>query len=236
MEFTIDLVAVMKIARSESDLAKQEIETLGPLIAYQRSTQRHDERLAQAADAQTLDCKAGCAWCCSFSVDLRPVEAFNILQRIEKTFNSIEKQRLRLEMTQNSAILSGLDDLQRMRQTIKCPFLTQNQCSIYEARPQTCRNYHATNSAGCQQSYEEPDNLEIPPDFAPGVYQAGGAHVEAFSKAMQIAGYDCNAYELNSAMLELMTDPDSAQRRFEAKLPVFLSTEGTEVIPELIDE
>jgi hypothetical protein len=236
MEFTIDLVTVMKIAREEGQLAKKEINDLGPLIAYQRSTQRHDERLAQAPDAQTLDCKAGCAWCCSFSVDLRPVEAFNILQRIENTFNNDEKQQLRSEMSANSAILSGLDDLQRMRQTIKCPFLVENQCSIYEARPQTCRNYHATNSAGCQQSYEEPNNLEIPPDFASGVYQAGGAHVEAFSKAMQTAGYDSAAYELNSAMLELMADPDSVRLRFDAKLPVFFSVEGTDVTPELIEE
>lgn len=235
MEFTIDLVTVFKIAREESALAKTEIDVLGPLAAYQRSTQRHDERLARAPDAQTLACNAGCAWCCSFSVDIRPVEAFNILQFMENSLNSDEKQQICSEMTVNSAILTGLDDLERMRQTLKCPFLIQNQCSIYEARPQTCRNYHATDSAGCKQSFLEPDNTNIPPDFAPGIYQAGGAHVEAFSKAMLAAGFDNAAYELSSAMLELMTDSESARLRFEAKLPVFLTTEGTDVIPELID-
>lgn len=235
MEFTIDLVTVLKIAREESTLAKTEIDALGPLAAYQRSVQRHDERLARAHDAQTLDCKAGCAWCCSFSVDIRPVEAFNILKYMKNSLSSDEKKQICSEMTANSAILSGLDDLERMRQTLKCPFLIQNQCSIYKARPQTCRNYHATDSAGCKQSFDEPDNTDIPPDFAPGVYQAGGAHVEAFSQALQDAGYDCAAYELSSAMLELMDDPETARLRFEGKLPVFLSTEGTEVTPELID-
>src|SRR5450631_2483730 len=66
--------------------------------------------------------------------------------------------------------------------------------------PQSCRNFHATNVAGCRQSYEEPENLDIDPDFAPGPYQAGGAHVEAVSTAMRDAGYDVNAYELNSSM------------------------------------
>jgi hypothetical protein len=56
------------------------------------------------------------------------------------------------------------------------------------------------SSISCRQSYEEPDNLDIDPDFAPGVYQAGGAHVEAVSTAMRDAGYDVNAYELNCAL------------------------------------
>jgi hypothetical protein len=59
---------------------------------------------------------------------------------------------------------------------------------------QSCRNYHATNVAGCRQSYEEPENLDIDSDFAPGVYQAGGAHVEAVSTAMCDAGYDANFF------------------------------------------
>jgi Fe-S-cluster containining protein len=70
------------------------------------------------------------------------------------------------------------------------PILNEGRCTVYAARPQSCRNYHATDVAGCRQSYEEPENLDIDPDFAPGVYQAGGAHVEAVSTAMREAGYD----------------------------------------------
>ena len=88
--------------------------------------------------------------------------------------------------------------------------------------------------AGCQQSYEEPENLDIDPDFAPGVFQAGGAHVEAFSAAMCEAGYDEDAYELNCA-LDAALSSDSARERFESGLKPFTDRSGEEVTAEFDD-
>lgn len=235
MEFIIDFVTVRRIVTQETAQAQTEIAALGPLSAYQRSLQRHDQRLSEAADADTLACKAGCAWCCHFSVDVRPVEALNILEFMRATFSAAEQQQLRTEIEANSRVLGPLDEMQRMQQTIKCAFLADGRCSIYPARPQTCRNYHATNAAGCQQSYEQPDNFDIAPEYAPLVYQSGAAHVDAFSKALQEAGYDIAAYELNSALTEALAQPDAIRQRFAEKLPVFLAAEGTEVPMEFID-
>jgi hypothetical protein len=110
------------------------------------------------------------------------------------------------------------------------------RCTIYGARPQTCRNYHATDAAGCRKSFEEPDNLEIDPDFAPLVYQAGGAHVDGFSKAMLEAGYDVSAYELNTALAAAMVEAAAARQRFEAGAPAFPSLQGTDVPLEFTEE
>ena len=113
-----------------------------------------------------------------------------------------------------------------MHQNIKCPFLAAGQCTIYEARPQTCRNYHATNVAGCQQSFEEPDNENIDPEFAPLVYQSGAAHVDGHSSAMSEAGYDVSVHELNTALAAAFKDPDSACQRCEAKQARFAGLDG----------
>ena len=234
MEFAIDFVTVRRIVADETQQAQADITELGALPAYRRSLQRHDERLANAADANTLACKAGCAWCCHFSVDVRPVEVLNIVQFVQQNFSAQAQQRLHAEVETNSRVLSQLDDMQRMQHNIKCPFLIENRCSIYPARPQTCRNYHATNATGCQQSYEEPDNFDIAPEYAPLVYQSGAAHVDAFSKVMQGAGYDIAAYELNSALNLALTDPAAAQQRFDAKLTVFTGIEATDVPLEFI--
>jgi Fe-S-cluster containining protein len=131
----------------------------------------------------------------------------------------------------NSTALKNLDEIERMQRNVKCPFLSEGRCVIYTARPQTCRNYHATNAAGCQQSYEDPDNLDIDPEFAPLVYQAGGAHVDAFTAAMREAGYDTNAYELNCALDAAMTER-GARERFESKLPPFTMLSGDDVPAE----
>jgi Fe-S-cluster containining protein len=124
--------------------------------------------------------------------------------------------------------------MERMGRNIKCPFLAAGRCSIYAARPQTCRNYHATSAVGCQQSYEDPQNLDIDPEFAPGVYQSGGAHVDAFTSAMRDAGYDTNVYELNCALDAALSDP-GARERFQSKSPPFIHLSGDDV-PAVFDD
>jgi Fe-S-cluster containining protein len=230
MEIRIDEGLVRAILAEEREHARAELATDGVLRALKHSQRRHDARLASAPDAGTLDCRAGCAWCCHFSVDVRAVEVFAILDFVERTFTAGEKSRVRAEVRTNSTALAGLDEIERMTRNVKCPFLQTGSCTIYPVRPQTCRNYHATDVAGCRQSFEDPEDLDIDPDFAPGVYQAGGAHVEAFGNAMREAGYDVNAYELNAAFEAAWSDP-AARGRFDSRLPPFTHLSG-EAVPE----
>jgi Fe-S-cluster containining protein len=236
MEIEIDSTLVDGIVADEHAQAKQDIATLGVIGAYERSRHRHDARLADARDAPMLACKAGCYWCCYFSVDVRPVEVFAILDFIDAHLGSDEQARVWREIAANAELLQSLTDAQRAQRNIKCPFLNSGRCAIYAARPQTCRNYHATDAAGCKLSFEQPDNLDIDPEFAPLTYQSGGAHVDAFSKAMRDAGYDCDAYELSTALAAASADRIAARRRFEAKRQPFPTLRGTEVPLEFIDE
>jgi Fe-S-cluster containining protein len=234
MEISLDLPFIRDILTRERELARGEIRSLGVLRAFESSQQRHDAHIASAPDVSTLACGAGCSWCCYFTVDVRAVEVFRILDFVEQSFTAEEKARVYAEVHANSAMLAELDEEERMTRNLKCPFLSAGRCTIYSARPQSCRNYHATNAAGCQQSYEDPGNLDIDPDFAPYVYQAGGAHVEAISTAMSEAGYDVSAYELNGALAAAISDPD-ARQRFESRLPPFTHLTGEEVPAEFDD-
>ncbi|MEJ0038981.1 MAG: YkgJ family cysteine cluster protein [Gammaproteobacteria bacterium] len=234
MEFSLDLPFIRDILTRERELARDEIRSLGVVRALESSQQRHDSRIASAPDVGTLACGAGCSWCCYFTVDVRAVEVFRILDFVEQSFTAEEKARVYAEARANRAVLESLDEEARMTRNLKCPFLSGGRCGIYTARPQSCRNYHATNAAGCQQSYEDPGNLDIDPDFAPYVYQAGGAHVEAFSTAMGDAGYDVGAYELNCALDTALSDP-AARGRFESRLPPFTHLRGEDVPAEFDD-
>ena len=234
MEIALDLPFLREILTQERKLALDEIRSLGPQRALANSQERHDARIASAPDVGTLACRAGCSWCCYFTVDVRAVEVFRILDVVERSFSAQDKARVYAEVRANSALLESLGEDERVTRNLKCPFLNEGRCTIYSARPQSCRNYHATNVAGCQQSYEEPENLDIDPDFAPYVYQAGGAHVEAFSAAMSEAGYDMNAYELNGALDAALSDP-SARERFDSRLPPFTRLSGEEVPAEFDD-
>jgi Fe-S-cluster containining protein len=234
MEIAIDAAFVRGILTQEYSQAREEIAARGVFGALESSQQRHDARIASAPDVGTLDCRAGCTWCCHFSVDVRAVEIFGILDFVERTFTAAQQARVRAEVSVNSAALRDLGEIERMTRNVKCPFLDGGRCTIYAVRPQTCRNYHATNVAGCQQSYEQPDNLDIDPDFAPWVYQAGSAHVDAFSTALRDAGYDVHAYEFNGALEAALSDP-AARARFEAGLAPFSQLSGEEVPAEFED-
>jgi len=234
LEIIIDDALVEEIVTRETLQARADIDRLGPVAAYESSRSRHDARLSAAADGHTLACKSGCYWCCYFTVDVRAVEVFSILDFMAHELSAAEQARVRGEIEANSAMLRDLSDLERMRRNVKCPFLAQGRCSIYEARPQTCRNYHATDVAGCRASYERPDDTAIDPEFAPLVYQSGGAHVDAFCSALQERGYDTQAYELSTALAAAMAEPAS-RARFEAKQPPFPALTGTEVPPEFLD-
>lgn len=235
MEVAIDFVTVLRITNEEYSQASRDIEAVGPIAAGERSQVRHEQRLAAAPDAATLACKAGCSWCCHFSVDVRAVEVFRILDFIEQHLSREEQQRIRCEVQTNRNVMAPLDELGRMQRNIRCPFLVAGRCTIYAARPQTCRNYHATSAAGCQQSFEEPDNMDIDPEFAPLVYQAGGAHVDGFSKAMRDAGYDVAVYEMNTALAAAWEDP-RARERFLARKTPFTTLSGEDVPFEFLDE
>lgn len=234
MEIAIDLSFVRGLLSEEHARARDEIREVGVQRAYENSRQRHDSRIAAAPDVGTLACRTGCTWCCHFSVDVRAVEVFGIVDFVERTLTPEEKSRVYSEIRTNSAALKDMDEMERMRHNVKCPFLSEGRCSIYEARPQTCRNYHATDVAGCQASYEDPDNFEIDPEFAPMVYQAGGAHVDAFTRAMREAGYDTNVYELNCAVDAALSEP-GARERFEAKRTPFKKLSGDDVPGEFED-
>ncbi len=235
MEFEIDTSLVDSIVNDEMQRTRADLTQAGPVEALARSQRRHDARLAAAADAPTLACRAGCFWCCYFTVEARPVEIVRIVEFMERDMTPGDRERVVSEILANSTALASLDAEARLRHNLKCPFLHLGRCSIYAARPQTCRNYHATNAAGCEQAYREPDNDDIDPEFAPLVYQSGGAHVDAFSTVLQAAGYDVAAYELSTALAIALADPSGTRTRLEAKRPVFPAIEGTEVAPEFID-
>jgi Fe-S-cluster containining protein len=231
MEFTLNVALVRGILRGERRQALADIAAGGVVAALADSQRRHDARIAAAADLGTLACRPGCSWCCHFSVDVRAAEVFRILDYVQQTWTPSRRATLIEQLKDNATRLHGLGAEQRATLNLRCPFLGDDRCGIYEVRPQTCRNYHATDAAGCRQSCEEPENLEIDPEFAPEVYQAGTAHVEAFCAALRQAGYDADVYELNVALVTALAEPQ-ARARLEQRGRPFAALAGEPVAAE----
>src|ERR1700743_1988766 len=98
MEIDLDLAFIQDVLAKERAAALAEIRDAGVLSALEQSQQRHDARIAAAPDVGTLACRAGCTWCCYFTVDVRATEVFKILDFVESTFTAEAKQRVYSEL------------------------------------------------------------------------------------------------------------------------------------------
>src|SRR5271155_5404477 len=102
MEFTLDISLIRNILKQEQVQVRDETRNRGVFRALESSQRRHDARIAAAPDFSTLACRAGCTWCCYFTVDVRAVEVFRILDFVELSFPSEEKARVYAEVHANS--------------------------------------------------------------------------------------------------------------------------------------
>ena len=227
MEFTLDIALIRQTLKRELQDARADIGRDGPISALARALTRQDQAIRAAKDADLLACRPGCVWCCHFTIDVRAAEVFTIRHFVDRQFTDAAKARVYAEVRANSQLFASMSEEARATQNVKCPFLVDRQCSIYPVRPQSCRNYHATDAVGCEQSYQDPENQDIDPEFAPEVYQLGLSHVEAFSVALREAGYDADVYELNGAFAAAETLPE-ARLLFDSKIKPFSGLIGEE--------
>ena len=115
---------------------------------------------------RTVSCRMGCAACCRMLVPLSPPEAFSLLEYIEQLPQERrEAIEARLAVTKATLATHGLFDrlravadaerpipdeelepINRAYYALRhpCPFLEQEMCSIYEARPAACRELLVT--------------------------------------------------------------------------------------------
>jgi Fe-S-cluster containining protein len=110
-----------------------------------------------------ISCKKGCANCCSYMVSLSSAEAFYlqkhilslpaekrkpILHSFLKAVRKIAANKvppvIKPAMDQAKSLMSISNWYQKM--DIKCPFIKDNVCSQYHARPLVCREHLVTSS------------------------------------------------------------------------------------------
>jgi len=219
---------LLKYARPETAQASEELKRLPMREAVMRFYARHDARISEAvaASSETLGCQAGCGYCCSqFEVEARPFEVFEIQAYVAKHF---KPEQLRATIGRASANVEERKkatehELLTLRQV--CPFLVDGSCSIYEARPAVCRNYHATDRDNCIKHFNDPSSA-WPTTYIDDVFfKANGSSI-GFKNAVMAMGLDSRGYLLSAAFLEATRSPD-CMKRFKAGKRAFLKAHSS---------
>lgn len=182
--------------------------------ALKKSYERYDNLIAKAIDASPIKpaCKAGCAFCCHYKVEVRAHEMLLIKDYISKTFSTEKIAAVLAEAEANAAIIRTLTPEQHLTTNLKCALLQDNQCSIYPVRPFRCRNFHSTDANACEQSHGDPGNMEISTGMIEDVAMFADAHTQGFEAATEQTGRDTRVYDFTTALLEVFNDTNTLKR------------------------
>jgi len=182
--------------------------------ALKRSYERYDNLIAKAIDESPIKpaCKAGCAFCCHYKVEVRAHEMLLIKDYMSKTFSTEKIAAVLSEAETNAAIIRTLTPEQHLTTNLKCAMLQDNQCSIYPVRPFRCRNFHSTDANACEQSHGDPSNMEIATGMIEDVAMFADAHTQGFEAAAEQTGRDARVYDFTTALLEVFNNANALKR------------------------
>ncbi|QGG48872.1 YkgJ family cysteine cluster protein [Heliorestis convoluta] len=117
-------------------------------------------------------CKKDCSGCCKYPILATEVEYFYISNWIrnnvtEGTMDCLHKnfdnwhQKME-EIIDTFEYGNKQKSIEYTRKNVKCPFLTNNSCSIYEARPINCRVYFSYgNPKSCESEMYPKGTLNL---------------------------------------------------------------------------
>ncbi len=189
-----------------------------------KSFSRYEDLIATSIEDSDVKpaCKAGCAYCCYYKVEVKAHEIFLIKDFMLTKLPKAVTSRVIEEADSNARFIKTLTPAEHLSTNIKCPFLIDSQCSIYSVRPFKCRNFHATDVDACEKSFHNPSDLTIASGYIESVALFGNAHSQAFEAAVTQSGLDGRSYDLNTALLEVFDSP-SAIKKYTKRKRAFVS-------------
>ena len=175
-----------------------------------------DGELKQVSDAMErsktpIDCKRGCASCCTLKVEITPDEAFALAGDLEARLDAEGLADARQRAAAVDARGRDLPPGERLLLRLACPVLeiASGACRGHAVRPGPCQGYLSLNVLKCEAAALGTPT-EIPKPAAANLIR------EAVSSAQIIvlreAGLDQSHIELSAGLVAAWSDPGAEQR------------------------
>ncbi len=210
-----------------ADLA--EAESAAQFDAAARTALAAFDRLNDEGIAHTpkpLACRAGCSLCCSLRVDVFAHEIFPIVEHLRRHWGAEEIAALRSRLAAHAETVRALTPFEHATRNVPCALLQDGRCSVYAARPQSCRRHHSQDLPTCQYTYDHPTDLETPAAHDRALFRALTEAMVQNMEAYAEFGFDHTIYELGTALQEALDDPE-CWRRWRNHEPAFLRASTT---------
>ena len=158
----------------------------------------------------SLSCQRACTYCCRKpGVLISVAELLRVLEYVREHFDEAQTAALRARASAYAAQVGERNVNDRCAESVPCPFLVDELCSVYEARPLVCRGYNSTDVEACRRAHADP-NLLVP-TFAPLKDVTDGATV-GMAQQFRDVGFSDAMVDLGTALhLALEADGNAAE-------------------------
>lgn len=157
-----------------------------------------------ASDGKAAECKKGCAFCCHQPVFAVSHEMLYLKEYISKQPGN--KQQQFIDRAREKALLSLNKSLEEQQLiTHACPFLEENACQIYEARPMACRIYLSSSMPSCKREYDKKGKNKQKPELYEFPLNAGRMLNEGFVSCLKQLGLKSIELPLEQGYSSLVT-------------------------------
>jgi Fe-S-cluster containining protein len=169
----------------------------GLLIQAYTSFDRNVE--IQAEGMQPLACRKGCATCCTLRVTATAPEVLMIGRYVRWSADKLKA--LNIDLAERIAAANektrGLDEQQRVALRLRCPYIHNGVCLIYQVRPLACRGHASYDVRACVEAAAGRSD-EIP--YSTPHMTVRSLVQNAMQSALRNAGLAFGLYELNHAV------------------------------------
>lgn len=111
-----------------------------------------------ASEGRAAACKKGCAWCCYQAVFAVTHEFLYLREFILHGLTEDQRKRIMERAGEKVMQTAGLREEEQLEVRAACPFLEDNSCLVYEARPMACRIYLSSSLPSCKKAHDRPSN------------------------------------------------------------------------------
>jgi Fe-S-cluster containining protein len=191
---------------------------LGVVATAHKGFDRAQASAPEAARA-AVACRAGCDACCHTPVGAQAHEVLLAAQHVQTRFPAAALEELITRAAGHRAAFAGRPVALRAALRSPCVALRDGACTIYEARPESCRSHHSHDAGACRVNMENGnENLDV---FIPALRARMFAVMLGIDQAVEESGFDDRAYDFGSALHEALTNSLCAVRwtRREAAFP-----------------
>lgn len=164
----------------------------------------------QAEGMPPLDCHKGCATCCTLRVTATGPEILMIGRYVRWSADKLKA--LNIDLAERIAEVNektrGLDEQQRVALRLRCPYIHNGVCLIYQVRPLACRGHASYDVRACVEAAA--GRADTIPYSGPHTTVRSLVQ-NAMQSALRDAGLAFALYELNHAVCIALQDEDSCK-------------------------